>query len=504
MTNFRSSPSGPDGLDTDEVLNSSSVTGVTASDALDTLLAGIGAIGLPAVLTANPNTGANNILVGAGQSVRFGAAPAASGDIRGSGAFVIRSTGDLTHQSDAVARVTGATGTVVTATTGALSLAATAANVTITAGSTIAATSATAMTLTATTGTATLRALGGATTVTASGAITMTGGTGVAVTATTGSLDLVATAGSAGLIANALVNIQGAGSPSGVNITATVGALNLTATVANAGLVAGAGLFLTAGGAITGAANGGAMNLTGSNAATVTATTGAATLRALGGATSITATTTITATGGTGVTVTATTGTATLAATAGQVSLSAGTFVSVNNFLRFTEQAASTPSLGAGDALFWVRNDAPNLPFFTDDTNVDRQIVTAAPMQSQIGWSPATGTNSNTLTLLAAGHPAGIYSIDYVAVIRTVGVGASLSTTLTWNSPTFGAESKQLQVSSWATLGTVLSANGSSAGPKNIAIMSDGTAAITITWNSGAVTGPPVADLYAGARLLAS
>jgi hypothetical protein len=63
-----------------------------------------------------------------------------------------------------------------------------------------------------------------------------------------------------------------------------------------------------------------------------------------------------------------------LESTAGPVTLTAGTFVSVNNFLRFTEQAASTPSLAAGQALFWARNDAPNVPMFTDDTNVDHVL----------------------------------------------------------------------------------------------------------------------------------
>ena len=45
-------------------------------------------------------------------------------------------------------------------------------------------------------------------------------------------------------------------------------------------------------------------------------------------------------------------------------------------FLEFAEAAASTPSMSAGRGLFWVRNDTPNNPMFTDDTNTDRQIAT--------------------------------------------------------------------------------------------------------------------------------
>lgn len=58
------------------------------------------------------------------------------------------------------------------------------------------------------------------------------------------------------------------------------------------------------------------------------------------------------------------------------ISLNAGTFVGiVGGFVRFIEKAASTPSMAAGQALFWVRNDTPNRPMFTDDTNVDARIA---------------------------------------------------------------------------------------------------------------------------------
>ncbi len=57
--------------------------------------------------------------------------------------------------------------------------------------------------------------------------------------------------------------------------------------------------------------------------------------------------------------------------TSGDITLTPGTFVSISNFLRFTEQAASTPSASAGQGFFWVRNTAQQEAMFTDDTNTD-------------------------------------------------------------------------------------------------------------------------------------
>lgn len=65
-----------------------------------------------------------------------------------------------------------------------------------------------------------------------------------------------------------------------------------------------------------------------------------------------------------------------LESTAGPVELNANTFVDVTNgFIRMQEQTASTPVLGAGKGLFWVRDDVPCIPMFTDDTNVDFKLL---------------------------------------------------------------------------------------------------------------------------------
>lgn len=129
-----------------------------------------------------------------------------------------------------------------------------------------------------------------------------------------------------------------------------------------------------------------------------------------------------------------------------------------------------------------------------------------APIQSQIGWSPASGGSSNTLTLQPAGHAPGLYLICPVTVIRTTATGTALSASLSWNSPTFGAEAKSPFASiSWGNSGTVQASTGTAGQPaRAYPIISDGSAAITIVWNAGSFTGgPPVADLYAMAQLLA-
>jgi hypothetical protein len=49
--------------------------------------------------------------------------------------------------------------------------------------------------------------------------------------------------------------------------------------------------------------------------------------------------------------------------------------VNLGSFMRMPEQAASTPTVGAGNGLWWTRNLVPSRPYFTDDTDVDFQIA---------------------------------------------------------------------------------------------------------------------------------
>lgn len=136
------------------------------------------------------------------------------------------------------------------------------------------------------------------------------------------------------------------------------------------------------------------------------------------------ATDVINATGATGVNVTA---------TAGSISLQAPVVILPTGFLRFTEAAASTPSMAAAQALFWVKNDTPNNPFFTDDTNADRQIATfPIPLTGfatiandtflgNVSGSTAAPVAVNLSTLAGAGLVFGTHTLDVA-----VGAGGSL------------------------------------------------------------------------------
>jgi hypothetical protein len=69
-----------------------------------------------------------------------------------------------------------------------------------------------------------------------------------------------------------------------------------------------------------------------------------------------------------------------LTANAGRVDLTA-TQIRLNSsggaggFLTFQEASASTPAVPAASGMFWVRNDTPSMPMFTDDTNVDHVLI---------------------------------------------------------------------------------------------------------------------------------
>jgi hypothetical protein len=83
-----------------------------------------------------------------------------------------------------------------------------------------------------------------------------------------------------------------------------------------------------------------------------------------------------------------TSSTVNLESTASAVTLNANTTVQVTHgFLRFTENAASTPSMAAGQGLHWVLNTAsPGCePMFTDDGNVDHPLFLAV---SENGAAP--------------------------------------------------------------------------------------------------------------------
>lgn len=65
-------------------------------------------------------------------------------------------------------------------------------------------------------------------------------------------------------------------------------------------------------------------------------------------------------------------------------------------FLILDESSASTPSVTAGKGMFWVKNDAPNVPMFTGDDNVDHELLAFASQLQQ-----EAGTN-NTVSVTPA------------------------------------------------------------------------------------------------------
>ncbi len=92
-------------------------------------------------------------------------------------------------------------------------------------------------------------------------------------------------------------------------------------------------------------------------------------------------------TGATGIT---SDGTLTISAVT-QIDITAPVVRLPTGFFSLVEVAASTPSMAAGQALFWVINSTPNTPKFTDDTNTDFDIPLGSSSTS-ITWDAASKT----------------------------------------------------------------------------------------------------------------
>jgi hypothetical protein len=109
---------------------------------------------------------------------------------------------------------------------------------------------------------------------------------------------------------------------------------------------------------------------------------------------------------GTSLDLEATAGAAEIAASAG-IDLSPGANQPVridSGLIRLIERAAGV-ALAAGQALFFAKNDAPNNPYFRDDTNVDRKLLTAPAALTDFA-TQAEGT----VLLRALGAGAGVPS----------------------------------------------------------------------------------------------
>lgn len=159
-----------------------------------------------------------------------------------------------------------------------------------------------------------------------------------------------------------------------------------------------------------------------------------------------------------------------------------GVFISTaNGFagLRFSEEASSTLSVSAGQGMYWVRNDAPNVPMFTDDANGDHQLAYGAMALMREPQILTSGTSIS--------HPAGTRFIR----VRGCGSGgggggcnaASGSIGANGGSGTYVERWITLaSLSSTYTIGTGGSGNSGAAG--------NGGQSSTFTHNSVTTTAP--------------
>jgi Collagen triple helix repeat (20 copies) len=113
-----------------------------------------------------------------------------------------------------------------------------------------------------------------------------------------------------------------------------------------------------------------------------------------------------------------------------------GTLISSNGstgpgHLRLVEDSASQPTVPAGQGMYWVSNDTPSMPRFTDDTNVDFQLQNAMVAQtSAAAVSAAVTVLATTPTYTAAANtlPAGAVLYCSYSYLFTRGATATALT----------------------------------------------------------------------------
>lgn len=229
--------------------------------------------------------------------------------------------------------------------------------------------------------------LGGAATVSGTGgAITVTAGAG-GTTGTAGTVTITGGAGGSTSGAAGGITIIG-----GTPVDGAGGAIAISGSAGVGTNRAGGGASFVAGNA-TGNATGGAVAITaGSGGATGTAGT-------------------ITLTSGAG---------GSTSGAAGMIALTSGTPTSgargvvriTNTSLEFIEQSSvQGPTIAATQGRFWVRNDSPNVPIFTDDTGTDHNLLA--------GGTPTSGDWKESVRVATTASIAlsGEQTIDGVSVV---------------------------------------------------------------------------------------
>lgn len=118
----------------------------------------------------------------------------------------------------------------------------------------------------------------------------------------------------------------------------------------------------------------------------------------------------------------------------------------------------------------------------------------ALPVASrQIGWD---GQASSFLTLLLAGHAAGLYSVSALLVVRVTQGSGVVFRTISWDAPGAPGQTNQ----SPAAI-PVTATGTTSIDP--VQIFSDGLAPIVVEFAPGGVTPPALIDVYAAATKVA-
>lgn len=166
---------------------------------------------------------------------------------------------------------------------------------------------------------------------------------------------------------------------------------------------------------------------------------------------------------------------------------------------------APAPLLGTarGQLVFWdeiagqwVVSETPvNSAVPVWSTALNKWVLQAASgVQSLIGWDLSAPI---TFVLIPPNHPAGQYVVGLDLIARTAATTASIARTYAYSAPTFGPTS---------ATGAAIGINGqlghvATTSLSQLSFRSDGASQISLTLTPSAVTGAPVFDAYAYARL---
>ncbi len=111
----------------------------------------------------------------------------------------------------------------------------------------------------------------------------------------------------------------------------------------------------------------------------------------------------------------------------------------------------------------------------------------------QLDWD---GQASSVLTLLLAGHSAGLYSVSALLVVRLTQGSGVVFRTISWDAPGAPGQTSQspqpVPVTATGTTST-----------DPIQIFSDGSAPVVVEFAPGGITPPALIDVYAAATKVA-